>query len=145
MRTLTTAKLSTIAKLLARENPEAFGQMCEKSEPMLKNTTLIPAIYERIRSEFPELDRTDFSILFAATCYFAFAPANLIESGTERSPNGMRQEMCKAMGWKDAPVANYYGSIAIAYFKGRSFRAKVDQILGYFAGHSVKSNQVSLF
>lgn len=145
MKPVTTAKLSTIAKLLARENPAAFREMCEKSEPELRNLTLIPRIKEKINEEYPELDRTDESILFAATCYFAYAPANILDSSLERSPNGMRQQMCKAMEWKDAPICNHYAKISMAYFKGKTFRAKVDHILSFFKQWSVKSQQINLF
>lgn len=145
MKAVTTAKLSTIAKLLARENPVAFQQMCEKSEPMLTNVKLIQPIKDKINELYPEIDRTDESILFATTVYFAYAPANIIDGSMERSPNGMRHEMCRAMDWKDAPICNHYASIGRAYFKGKTFRAKVEHILSYFSRHSVKSNQVSLF
>lgn len=145
MKAATTAKLSTIAKLLARENPVAFQQMCEKSEPMLTNVKLIGQIKGKLNELYPDLDRTDESILFSATVYFAYAPANIIDGSMERSPNGMRNEMCNAMSWNDAPVCNHYASIGRVYFKSKTFRAKVDHILSYFSKWSVKSNQQLLF
>lgn len=145
MKPATTAKLSTIAKMLAKENPEVFRMMCEKSEPMLKNISLIPLVHSKIKEEFPELDRTDESILFAATIYFAYAPATLENSQLERAPNGIRQQMCNVMQWKDLPTVNYYAGIGAAYFKVRSFKEKVNTVLNYFSGYSVKPNQTSLF
>jgi len=146
MKPTTTAKLSTIAKMVARENPAAFREYCEKCEPMLRNMSLVPLIKNKIDEEFPDLDRTDQSILFAATCYFAYAPAIIVGgSDLERAPNGIRKQMCKVMEWKDLPTVNYYTSIGAAYFKGNTFRSKVDKVLSFFAGYSVKSNQINLF
>jgi hypothetical protein len=145
MKPATTAKLSTIAKMVAKEHPEVFQQMCAKSEPMLRNVNLIPRIFQKIEEQFPEMDRTDKSIMFAACVYSAYAPATLESPDLERSPNGIRQEMCKVMEWKDAPICNYYKNISAAYFKGKTFREKVNNVLDQFQGHSVKSNQASLF
>ena len=145
MKPNTSAKLKTIALMLAKDNPDVFRQMCEKSEPMLKNTSIVPRIKEKIEQEFPELDRTDHSILFTTTVYFAYAPAILEGGDLERLPNGIRPQMCSVMQWKDAPTCNYYANIGRVYFKGRTFKEKVNHILSFFQGHSVKSNQPSLF
>lgn len=145
MKPATTAKLSTIAKMVARENPELFREMCAKSEPMLRNLALVPKIKAKIDEEYPDLDRTDQSILFSGICYFAYAPANMIDSSNERSPNGIRKEMCKAMGWKDAPTCNHYSRISMVYYKGKSFKEKIDHILSFFQEWSIKSKQTSLF
>ncbi len=144
MKTNTIARLSTIAKMFAKENPSAFNELCNRSEPMLKNVSLVPQIHVKMRALYPELDRTDESILFAATVYYAYAPATMTDSSLERLPNGIRKEMCKAMIWKDAPVCNYYAGIAKAYFKGKTFRTKVDEVLSYFQSWSLKADHTEL-
>ena len=144
MKTNTIARLSTIAKMFAKENPSAFSELCNRSEPMLKNVSLVPQIHVKMKELYPELDRTDESILFAATVYYAFAPATMTDSSLERLPNGIRKEMCKAMIWKDAPVCNYYAGIAKAYFKGKTFRTKVEEVLSYFQSWSLKADQTEL-
>lgn len=145
MKPITTAKLTTIAKMVARENPDLFKEMCSKSEPLLKNVNLIPAIHSTIKDQNPDLDRTDESILFAACVYHAFAPATLEGSDLERAPNGLRQAMCNVMNWQDAPVVNYYQQMAKTYFKGRSFKERVSAVLLGFERFSVKSAQMELF
>lgn len=145
MKPSTTAKLSTIAKMLAKENPEVFRAMCEKSEPMLRNVNLVPLVYGKIKEEFPELDRTDESILFTTTIYHAFAPAIMEGDALERLPNGVRPQMCNVMQWKDLPTCNYYANIGRVYFKGKTFKEKVNHVLSFFQGYSVKPNQTSLF
>jgi len=141
----TIAKLSTIARKLAKDNPDEFRRICNECEPTLKNLSLIPSIHSTIKEQFPDMDRTDESILFAATVYFAYAPSALESSDLERAPNGIRQQMCKVMGWNNAPVVNHYAQIAGAYIKGRQFKERVHSILMGFERFSVKSNQISLF
>lgn len=145
MKIQTTAKLATIAKMLAKKNPSEFRACCIESEPMLRNISLVPEIAFKIDEEFPELDKTDKSILYAASVYFAYSPATMIDTSLERLPNGIRQQMCDVMQWKDAPICNYYSNIAVAYFKGKSFREKVERVLAHFQGWSVKRNQIELF
>ncbi len=134
-------KLSTIAKVLARQSPEEYQAAVKMCEPMLSQPALIPQIYTRIKEMHPELDRTDESILFAATVYQAYAPAALLGSGIERAPNGVRKAMCKVMGWNDAPVCNYYCSIAQAYCKNPKFKERVSAVLVGFEQFSVRSQQ----
>lgn len=138
-------KLTTIAKVLQRSEPEAYRKAVKMCEPMLAKPSLIPEIHSRIRSEFPDMDRTDESIMFAACVYSAYSPASLIASGIERAPNGIRQVMCEVMQWNDAPVVNYYVSIAQAYLKNPKFKEKVSVVLLGFQQFSVKSNQIELF
>ncbi|MBB6126958.1 hypothetical protein [Mucilaginibacter lappiensis] len=138
-------KLSTVAKVLAKNSPEQYREAVKLCQPMLSQPAIIPAIHERIKETYPELDRTDESILFAATVYTAYAPACLLASGVDRAPNGIRQTMCKVMGWNDAPVVNYYCDLSRAYIKGPKFKEKVANILLGFQQFSVKSNQIELF
>lgn len=144
----TIAKLPTVARLLALKEPEVFRAMCRECEPMLlpRHAKLIPEIHAKIKEEFPDFDRTDQSILFAGTIYHAYAPATMLGgSDLERLPNGIRPVMCNVMQWKDAPTVNYYSKISQAYFKGHSFKGRVNHILSFFQGYSVKSNQQQLF
>jgi hypothetical protein len=138
-------KPSTLVKVIQRQSPEQYREAMRLCEPMLKQPAIIPAIHARIKETYPELDRTDESILFAATVYSAYAPATLLGSGIERCPNGIRQEMCKIMQWKDEPTVNYYQRISAAYLKGKAYQAKVESILLEFQQFSVKSQQTELF
>ena len=138
-------KYSTLAKVIAKNDPEAYRKAVKVCEPMLAQPTIIPAIHQAIKETFPELDRTDESILFAATVYTAYAPACLLASGVDRAPNGIRQQMCAVMGWNDAPVCNYYADMARTYIKGPKFKDRVSAILLGFQHFSLKSNQIALF
>ncbi len=137
--------LKTIAKLLAREDVNTFRRISTMCEPMLKNQSLVPAIKAEINARYPELDRTEESILFAGCVYYAFKPVSMIDSSLERAPNGLRGEMMKVMKWKDAPLCNHYAGIAAAYFKVKRFRAQVEEVLQSFERYSIKSNQIELF
>lgn len=148
MKVQTTAKLATIAKMLAMKNPNDFREFCNASEPMLipsKHAKLIPQIHEEIKRQNPEFDKTDESILFAITVYQAFAPATMYSSDMERLPNGIRPIMCEVMQWKDAPTCNYYMSIGRSYFKIPSWKIRARKVLDVFMGYSVKPNQQELF
>jgi hypothetical protein len=138
-------KLSTVAKVLAKQSPEQYRAAVKVCEPMLAQPAIIPAIHKAIKETYPDLDRTDESIMFAAAVYQAFAPACLLGSGVDRAPNGIRQQMCKVMEWNDAPVCNYYADLARAYIKGAKFKERVSAILLGFQQFSVKSQQIELF
>jgi hypothetical protein len=138
-------KLDTIAKVIARNNPDAYRQAEKLCEPMLKIPTLIPAIHKAIKDTYPEMDRTDESIMFSACVYSAYSPASLLASGVCRAPNGIRKVMCEVMSWNDAPIVNYYTSIAQAYVKNPKFKERVSSILLGFEQFSVKSQQIELF
>lgn len=148
MKIQTTAKLATIAKMLAKEHPNEFRELCNKSEPMLlptRHAKLIPEIHAEIKRQNPEFDKTDESILFAITVYEAFAPAIMQSADMERLPNGIRPIMCEVMQWKDAPTVNYYATIGRSYFKIPSWKIKARNVLNVFNGYSVKPNQQTLF
>lgn len=143
------SNLTTIAKLVARNNPQAFREAEQLCEPMLlpKHAKLIPEIHQAIKEQFPELDRTDESILFSACTYTAFAPATLLSSGIERAPNGIRSVMCEVMSWNNATVVNHYQDQARVYCKGAAgveFNKKISSVLLGFERFSVKSTQLSL-
>jgi hypothetical protein len=138
-------KLTTIAKVLQRQSPEQYREAVRVCQPCLINPAIIPDIHQAIKSAYPELDRTDESILFAATVYTAYAPASLLAPGIERAPNGIRKVMCEVMQWNDAPVVNYYTSIAQAYLKIPKFKERVSAILLGFQQFSVQSNQIEMF
>ena len=138
------SNLSTIAKIIARKNPSVFTEAKQLCEPMLKNPRFLPEIHKRIKEIYPDIDRTDESILFAAVAYQAYAPATLIDKGIQRAPNGIRKVMCEVMSWNNATVCNNYNSIARAYIKGVSYQDKVNAVLLGFEKFSVKSNQISL-
>ncbi|WP_183560632.1 hypothetical protein [Mucilaginibacter sp. SP1R1] len=138
-------KLSTVAKVIARQSPEAYRSAVKMCEPCITNPSVIPAIHKAIKETYPELDRTDESILFAATVYTAYSPACLLASGVDRAPNGIRKVMCEVMGWQDAPVCNYYADLGRAYIKGAKFKERVSSILLGFQQFSVRSNQIELF
>lgn len=139
------SNLNTIAKIIARNDPEAYRKASVLCEPMLSRTHIIPEIYRAIKSNYPELDRTDESILFAATVYTAYSPASLLASGICRAPNGIRKAMCEVMQWNDAPVVNYYAGIAQAYVKNPKFKDRVNEVLSEFQQYSVKSQQTEMF
>jgi hypothetical protein len=138
-------KLSTVAKVLQRQSPEQYRSAVKMCEPMLQQPTIIPAIHKAIKETYPDLDRTDESILFAAVVYSAFAPATLIATGIERCPNGVRSVMCQIMEWKDEPTCNYYQRISAAYLKGKAYQERVQSILLGFQQFSVKSSQIEMF
>jgi len=143
-------KAATFMELTARFNPEVYDNILKICRPCFVNQSIIPQIHEVITSKFPELDKTDTSILFAATVYKAFAPATLLGSGIERAPNGIREKMCELMQWNDAPVVNYYQDIARSYVKGAAaleFNKKIDITLSdeSIAKFSVEDKQIKLF
>lgn len=139
------AKLSTIAKVLAKQSPEQYRAALKLCEPMLEQPAIIPQIHKAIIDVYPEMDRTDESIMFAACVYSAYSPASLLSPGIERAPNGIRKVMCEVMDWKDAPVVNYYTGIAAAYLKNPKYKEKVSAILLGFQRFSVKSSQIEMF
>jgi hypothetical protein len=138
-------KPSTIAKVLQRQSPEQYRAAVKMCEPMLQQPTIIPAIHKAIKETYPELDRTDESILFAAVVYSAYAPACLISSGFDRAPNGIRKVMCEVMKWNDAPTCNYYADLGRAYIKGVKFKERVSAVLLGFEQFSVRSQQIEMF
>ncbi|WP_114937548.1 hypothetical protein [Mucilaginibacter endophyticus] len=138
-------KLSTVAKVIAKQSPEQYRAAVKVCEPMLANTGVIPAIHKAIKDTYPDLDRTDESIMFAACVYSAYSPASLLAPGIERAPNGIRKVMCQVMNWADAPVVNYYTGIAAAYLKNPKFKDRVSAVLLGFQQFSIKSNQIELF
>src|SRR5437868_4536845 len=101
------ANLATIAKVIARQSPEQYRAAVKMCEPLLATPSIIPAIHQAIKEAYPDMDRTDESIMFAACVYSAFSPASLLAPGIERAPNGIRKVMCQVMDWADAPVVNY--------------------------------------
>jgi hypothetical protein len=138
-------KLTTVAKVLQRQSPEQYRAAVKMCEPMLAQPAIIPAIHTAIRTAHPDMDRTDESIMFAACVYTAFSPASLLAPGIERAPNGIRKVMCEVMKWNDAPVVNYYTSIASAYLKNPKFKERVSAVLLGFEQFSVRSNQIEMF
>ncbi|MEO6522209.1 MAG: hypothetical protein ABIN91_11060 [Mucilaginibacter sp.] len=138
-------KLSTVAKVLQKQSPEQYQAAVKMCEPMLAQPTIIPAIHKAIKDTYPDMDRTDESIMFAACVYSAYSPASLLSPGIERAPNGIRKVMCEVMQWQDAPVVNYYTSIASAYLKNPKFKDRVSAVLLGFEQFSVRSNQIELF
>ena len=128
--------LSTIAKVISLNNPEAYSQAVKICEPMLSTTSIIPEIYTRIVETYPEMDRTDQSIMFTACVYSAYSPASLL--GIQRAPNGIRKIMCEVMQWNDAPICNYYVNIAQAYCKNPKFKERMATILMGFEQFSIK-------
>jgi len=139
------SNLTTIAKLVARNNPEAFREAEQLCAPMLANQKLIPEIFKKITEVFPEMDRADQSIMFTACTYTAYAPATLLNSGIERAPNGLRSAMCEVMQWNNSTVVNHYQSIARAYCKGSKFQDRISSVLSGFQQFSIKSQQTKLF
>jgi hypothetical protein len=138
-------RLSTIAKVLQRQSPEQYREAVRMCAPMLASPSIIPAIHNAIKQAHPDMDRTDESIMFAACVYTAYSPASLLAPGIERAPNGIRKVMCEVMQWNDAPVVNYYTSIASAYLKNPKFKERVSAVLMGFEQFSIKSNQIELF
>jgi hypothetical protein len=139
------AKLSTIAKVIQRQSPEQYRAAVKMCEPLLATPSIIPAIHQAIKEAYPDMDRTDESIMFAACVYSAFSPASLLAPGIERAPNGIRKVMCQVMDWADAPVVNYYTGIAGAYLKNPKFKEKVSAVLLGFEKFSIRSQQIELF
>lgn len=137
--------LANIAEVAAHISPEVIKQAENMCAPMLKRTSYIPQIYSKIKEEFPDLDRTDESILFATCVYSAYAPSTLLWNGIGRAPNGIRKVMCEIMQWKDAPTVNYYTDRGRAYIKGPKFKGKVEAILMGFQQFSIKPIQIELF
>lgn len=137
--------LANIAQVAAHISPEVIKQAEDMCAPMLKKTHLIPQIYSKIKETFPELDKTDESILFTTCVYSAYAPSTLLWNGIGRAPNGIRKIMCEIMQWKDAPTVNYYCQIGRAYFKNPKHKARMATIMMGFEQFSVKPNQISLF
>jgi hypothetical protein len=137
-------KLTTVAKVLQRQSPEQYRAAVKMCEPSIANPQVIPLIHKAIKETYPDLDRTDESILFAAVVYSAYAPATLLGQGIERCPNGVRSLMCQVMQWKDEPTCNYYQRISAAYLKGKAYQEKVSAILLGFQQFSVKSSQIEM-
>lgn len=134
--------LDTLARIIAKTNPEAFKAAEKLCAPMLKDIKFIPMIYSSIRETFPEMDKTDESILLTACVYSAYAPATLIAQGIQRAPNGIRAAMCELMEWKDEPTVNYYQDKGRAYVKNPKFRERMALVMGEFEQFSLKSGQV---
>ena len=53
----TTAKLPTVARMLALKSPDVFREILKECEPMLKNLQLVQSINQEIKRQHPELDR----------------------------------------------------------------------------------------
>lgn len=143
-------KASTFMELTARFNPEVYDSILKICKPCFVNQKIIPTIHTIIKREFPNLDKTDESILYSGIVYKAFAPATLLGSGIERAPNGIREIMCNVMTWNDAPVVNYYQDKARSYVKGAAgveFNKKIEVVLNdpEIAKYSVEDKQIKLF
>lgn len=143
-------KATTFMELTARFNPEVYESIIKICKPCFVNQNIIPTIHSVLKEYYPELDKTDQSILFAAATYKAFAPATLLGSGVERAPNGIREKMCNLMQWNDAPTVNYYQDKARVYCKGAAgveFNKRIDSILNHeeVAKYSVEDKQIRLF
>lgn len=143
-------KASTFMELTARFNPEVYDSILKMCKPCFVNQKIIPTIHSVIKREFPELDKTDESKLFAATVYKAYAPATLLGSGIERAPNGIREKMCNIMEWNDGPTVNYYVDISRSYVKGAAgveFNRQINVVLQdeEIAKYSVEDKQIRLF
>lgn len=140
-----TTNLKTLAKVIAKTNPNAYREAEKLCEPMLNNPRFIPEIHKRITEVFPEMDRTDQSIMFMACTYTAYAPATLLGQGLERAPNGIRSIMCQVMEWNNETVCNHYQDLGRAYIKGVKFQERVSSVLMGFEQFSIKSQQIELF
>ncbi|WP_158797668.1 hypothetical protein [Pedobacter sp. L105] len=136
--------LDTLAKVIAKTNPEAYKAAEILCAPMLKDIKFIPMIYSAIRDTFPEMDKTDESILLAACVYSAYAPATLIAQGIQRAPNGIRAAMCELMQWKDEPTVNYYQDKGRAYVKNPKFRERMALVMEGFEQFSLKPSQIKI-
>ena len=136
--------LDTLAKVIAKTNPEAYKAAETLCAPMLKDIKFIPMIYSAIRDAFPEMDKTDESILLAACVYSAYAPATLIAQGIQRAPNGIRAAMCELMQWKDEPTVNYYQDKGRAYVKNPKFRERMALVMEGFEQFSLKPAQIKI-
>ncbi|WP_219223358.1 hypothetical protein [Pedobacter antarcticus] len=122
-------KLNTIAKIIEKTNPEVFREAEKLCTPLLTDRKLIPEIYKRISEVFPEMDRTDQSIMFMACTYTAYAPATLLGPGFERAPVGIRSAICEVMNWNNETVCNHYQDLGRAYIKGAKFQERVSAVL----------------
>ncbi|WPU91826.1 hypothetical protein SNE25_21140 [Mucilaginibacter sabulilitoris] len=139
-------KYSTLAKVIAKNDPEAYRNAVKVCEPMLNNPSkFLPEIHKAIKDIYPDIDRTDESILFMAVAYKAYAPATLLGQGVDRAPNGIRKVMCQIMGWNNETVCNFYQDAARAYSKGKSYQEKISAVLLGFEKFSIKSQQIELF
>lgn len=97
--------------------------------PLSDNQRIIPFAYDNILYFYPDLDKTDLSILFVGVVYKIFSPAAFIEGGLVRAPTGIRQKICDIMQWADPPVCNYYMSMAKVYITRPFFKERVDLII----------------
>lgn len=138
-------KLTTIAKVLARQSPEQYRAAVKMCEPMLNQQRLIPEIYYKMKELYPDQDKFDNSVIFSICVYKMFAPATLIDKGVDRAPNGIRKQMCQLMNWNDAPVVNFYQDKGRTFQKVPTYKAKVESILLGFERFSIKSQQTELF
>lgn len=137
--------LKTLARVIAKTNPDAYREAEKLCTPMLNDLGFIPQIYKRITEVFPEMDRTDHSIMFMACTYTAYAPATLLGQGIERLPNGIRAVMCEVMQWNNETVCNHYQDLSRAYVKGPKFQERVSSVLTEFEQFSVRSQETELF
>ncbi|HEY0174943.1 MAG TPA: hypothetical protein VGC08_01110 [Pedobacter sp.] len=128
MTTLTNTRYVEIAKALQVVYPSVFSEVMNMCIPMLEDVKLIPRIYAAIRQNYPDIDRTDESILFTACVYKAYAPATFIGKGVARVRAGVREAMCEVMEWPDKPIVNYYAEISKAYIKTPTVSQRVSSV-----------------
>lgn len=94
-------------------------------KPRLSNLNLLPLIMEDILRVHPATPENSAFIL--GVVYYLFAPYKLYHQDV-RMKNGIREIICKYMGWTDAPVVNYYAAMLVSYYKGQRWASKVNEL-----------------
>lgn len=129
-------------------HPEVVREIEREFSPMLKDVKHIPAIFEEVNNQFPELSDNQKTDLFVYCAYEAYAKPTLVGQGVDRAPNGLRQEICKVMNWNHATSVNEVQDRVRVYFKEGSARTaflpKVNAVMMGFERFSVKDNQLAL-
>lgn len=120
---------SAIGKTMLFLHAQLVNDIISKIQPLSEDQSLIQEIYKNILYFYPELDKTDKSILIVAVVYKVFSPIAFINGELARAPNGMRKAVCKLMHWKDETVCNYYLGMARVYITRPFFKERVDTII----------------
>ena len=121
-----------IGRILPHLHPDLFRELQDKYLPVLEVPEHISKIYRYIIENYPDLDKADTNILFAAAVYTLYSPASLIGQGIQRAPNYIRQEMCAVLNYPNREMVNYWQDIARAYIKNPAFNRKVKAIVDAF-------------
>lgn len=135
-----------IGRGLSQIDYATYKSIQDRVTPMLTDISKVAEIIDYIKSNYDTGDSYMMNLLCVAAIYDMYCPGSFFASSIAKLQIGVRDEVAKCMGYRNAEMTNYYldRSKAFMKFREKAFGQKVASIKEAFKHLSVRKHDWEL-